>query len=48
MRVWVEKNIGRREKREHREEISRYGIRSKGGWKKFYDFGIFFVRPLRI
>jgi hypothetical protein len=35
-RVW---GIGRK--------ISYCKIKGKAGWEKFYDFGIFFVRPLR-
>jgi len=30
MRIWVEKNVDHREKRERREEINYYGIKSKG------------------
>jgi hypothetical protein len=35
MRIWVEKSICHRVHREHREDISYYGIMSKGGWKIF-------------
>jgi hypothetical protein len=29
-RIWVEKNVSHKEKREHREGITYYGIKSKG------------------
>jgi len=45
MRIWVEKNVSHRGKREQREEISYYRVNSKGIWKFFAILGFSLLPP---